>query len=362
MRRFRRAYRAPAAALAVLAGAAVWIRCGSLPRGFLDLTRHASVEVVDRDGRLLSERPSEGGGRVPWLAAADLPPRLVAATLASEDGRLFSHPGVDPLALARVLVHDAAAGRIVESGSTITSQVVKQLSLRSSALERRTVPGKVCEMLLALRLEHRLSKREILALYLNLAPYGNRYKGAAAAARGYFGTDPANLTPAQAAFLAALPQRPTSLDPRRRFEAAGRCQRWVLARMAERGTLSRSDLATARSERLRIDGESRDAIAPRFVFRVLREAQPRVNPASPICRIDTTLDAGLQEDVRGILRAARASLAEHGARHAAVAVLDNRTAEWLAWEGSGGYFDDPERAIDGVTAPRQTGSTLKPFT
>lgn len=353
-----------AAALGVLAGVvglAVWIRCGPLPPGFLDLARHASVEVVDRDGRLLSERPSEAGGRVQWLTAAELPPRLVAATLASEDGRFFSHPGVDPLALARALAHDAAAGRIVEGGSTITAQVVKQLSLRSSP-RRRSLPGKLSETLLALRLEHRLSKREILALYLNLAPYGNRYTGAAAAARGYFGTDPANLTPAQAAFLAALPQRPTSLDPRRRFEAAARRQRWVLARMAERGTLSRSELATARAERLRIDGESRDAIAPHFVFHALREAEARATPASPVRRIETTLDAGLQEDVRGILRAARASLAEHGARHAAVAVLDNRTAEWLAWEGSGGYFDDSEGAIDGVTAPRQPGSTLKPFT
>ena len=348
-----------AAGLTACIGMVAWIRCGPLPDGFLDLSAHTSVEVVARDGRLLSERPSEKGGRVRWLSARDLPPRLVAATLASEDGRFFSHPGVDPLALARALVHDAAAGRIVEGGSTITAQVVKQLSLRSA--RRRTLPGKLSEMLLALRLEHRLEKREILALYLNLAPYGNRYSGAAAAAWGYFGTDPANLTPAQAAFLAALPQRPTALDPRRRFEAAARRQRWVLSRMADRQAISRAELAAALAERLRVETENRDAIAPHFVFHVLEEARS-LSAAEKIRRVETTLDGGLQEDVRGILRAAGASLAEHGARHAAVAVLDNRTAEWLAWEGSGGYFDDAEGAIDGVTAPRQPGSTLKPFT
>src|SRR4029077_11174857 len=122
----------------------------------------------------------------------------------------------------------------------------------------------------------------------------------------------------------------------------------------------RDDLSGALRERLRIVPEERDAIAPHFILHVLRLLGESASPGAP--RIETTLDARLQEEVRGVLRAARPSLAEHGARHAAVAVLDNRTAEWLAWEGSGAFFDDPEGAIDGVTAPRQPGSTLKPFT
>lgn len=342
-----------AGALLCAAAGMVWIRCGPLPAGFLDTAAHTSVEVVARDGRRLSEKPSEKGGRVRWLAPDRLPRRLVAATLAAEDGRFFLHPGVDPFALARALAHDARAGRAVEGGSTLTAQLVKQLSAR-----RRTVPGKLAEMVLALRVEHRLKKNEILAMYLNLAPYGNQFVGAASAARGYFGTDPENLTAAQAAFLAGLPQRPSALDPYRRFAAAAERQRWVLRRMAARGALSEDEARAAATERLSIVREERDAIAPHFVLRVLASGTGR-----PPRRVETTLDAGLQEDVRGILAAARPGLREHGARHVAVAVLDNRSSEWLAWEGSGGFFDGGDGdAIDGVVTPRQPGSTLKPFT
>jgi len=263
------------AVAAPAAGAALWIRCGPLPPGFLDLARHTSIEVVDRHGRLLSERPAGSGGRTRWLSADELPPRLVAATLASEDRRFFAHPGVDPFALARALVHDASARRVVEGGSTITMQVAKLLAAPAQAAaktRRRSLRGKLAEALYALRLEHRLSKREILALYLNLAPYGNRYSGAAAAAHGYFATDPANLTPAQAAFLASLPQRPSALDPRRRFASATKRQRWVLSRLAASRAISPAELATALNERLSIAVEDRDAIAPHFVFRVLKEA------------------------------------------------------------------------------------------
>lgn len=347
----RKAFSLAAAGAAFALG--LWVRCGPLPAGLLDPAAHTSAKIVDRAGRRLSERPSERGGRVRWLAPDRLPPHLVAATLAAEDRRFFSHPGVDPLALARAVAHDVAAGRIVEGGSTVTEQLVKQLSAR-----RRTVPGKLSEMISALRLEHRLSKREILAMYLNVAPYGNQYVGAAAAARGYFATDPENLTVAQAAFLAGLPQRPSAFDPYRSFAAASRRQRRVLARMTAMGILPAAEAAAAERERLRVVREERDAIAPHFVLRVLEPWGDR-----PPRRIETTLDAGLQEDVRGILDAQREGLRLHGAKHVAVAVLDNRTSEWLAWEGSGGYFGGEDGdTIDGVVSPRQPGSTLKPFT
>ncbi|MGA9752701.1 MAG: biosynthetic peptidoglycan transglycosylase, partial [Acidobacteriota bacterium] len=200
------------AALALLA----WVRCGPLPPDLLDEGRHLSARVVDRHGEVLYESLSGAGGRSRWLAAPDaLPPMVVKATLAAEDRRFFRHPGVDPLAVMRAAWDDARAFRIVEGGSTLTQQVVKRLTAR-----RRTVPGKLREMLLALRLEHRLSKREILALYLNLAPYGNQYAGVAGASRGYFGCPPENLTAAQAAFLAGLPQRPSAFDPYRHVDRA----------------------------------------------------------------------------------------------------------------------------------------------
>ena len=188
------------------------MRCGPLPEGFTDPGPHRSVRVLDRRGRLLYESLSERESRSAWLPPGALPPLLVQATLAAEDHRFFHHPGVDPLALVRAALTDLRALRFKEGGSTLTQQAVKQLMER-----RRTVSGKLREMVYALRLEHRLSKQEVLALYLNLAPYGNQYEGVQAASLGYFGCPAANLTagaggvpcgPAPAALRARSLQEP----------------------------------------------------------------------------------------------------------------------------------------------------------
>jgi penicillin-binding protein 1C len=333
--------------------AAAWIRLGPIPTGLLALDEQVSTEVVDRGGVPLYESLSAEGGRSARLRADRLPETLVEATLAAEDRRFFRHAGVDPLALLRAAWHNLKAGRMAEGGSTLTQQTAKILIDRP-----RTVRGKLREMVLALRLEHRLSKRQILALYLSLAPYGNQRMGAEAASRGYFGCPPESLTPAQAAFLAGLPQRPSALDPYRHFDAAVGRQRRVLEQMAEAGYLSAEELERARAERLRLVRDPAAFAAPHFVERVLASV-PSPRPR----RVETTLDASLQAQVRGILDMHRERLRDHGAHAVAVAVLDNRTAEWLAWEGSGDYFDaDHGGAIDGVVSPRQPGSALKPFT
>lgn len=343
-----------AAASVLLVGFLAWVRLGPLPPDLLDLERHASTVVVDRGGVVLYEALSEEGTRSRRLSADDLPETLAEATLAAEDHRFYRHPGVDGLAMVRAAWHDLRAGGLVEGGSTITQQTVKLLTRRP-----RTVAGKLREVLLALRLEHRLSKRRILALYLNLAPYGRQYVGAEAASRGYFGTSARNLTPAQAAFLAGLPQRPTAFDPYTHFDRVSARQQWVLGRMADAGFLTPSALVRARAERLRLLRPSRDFLAPHFVEHVLAEVGRGGAPR----RVETTLDAALQATVEGILERHRERLAAHGAGQVAVAVLDNATGGWLAWEGSGGYFDGRSGGtIDGVVTPRQPGSALKPFT
>jgi penicillin-binding protein 1C len=329
-----------------------WLRLGPLPEGLLDLDRYVSVEIVDRTGEPLYEALSARGQRSRFLQAGELPETLVRATLAAEDARFFRHPGVDPLAVARAVLHNLRATGLREGGSTITQQVAKLLIERP-----RSLAGKLREVVVALRLEHRLDKAEILALYLSLAPYGNQLVGARAASEAYFGCAPANLTAAQAAFLAGLPQRPSALDPDRNLEGALARQRWVLARMGELGLLPSAELERARAERLQLRPRRRDLLAPHFVERV------RAVAPGPVRRVETTLDAVLQAQVRGILAMHAERLRAHGARNVAVAVLDNARAEWLAWEGSGDYFDrDHGGAIDGVVAPRQPGSALKPFT
>lgn len=347
-----------AAGVVGLLGAVAYLRIGPLPPGLLDFRRVESTEVVDRNGATLYEARSGGGDRSRWLDAGQLPQPLIDATIAAEDHRFFSHPGVDPIAIARAAMRDIRARRVLEGGSTITQQVAKLLLARQHGGARRGVAAKLREAVVALRLEHRLTKRELLALYLNLAPYGNSLSGANAASRAYFGHDASLLTPAQAAFLAALPQRPSDYNPYRDPERARLRQQRVIVRMGVLKRLNPAGVREALDERLALVREAPAFLAPHFVQRVLAAAG-----ANPPRRIVTTLDAALQRDVEGIILAAAPTLDRHGAHNVAAVVLDNATGEWLAWEGSGRY-DDPEHggAIDGVVSPRQPGSALKPFT
>jgi penicillin-binding protein 1C len=323
-------------------GVAFWVRLGPIP----PITPDTTPTIVDRNGIILYEPLSSTGTRNEWLN--DVPPSIANATIAAEDRRFEQHLGIDPIAIARAVVHDVVRLRAAEGGSTITQQVAKMLLGNPP----RTIAAKVREAVIALRLEHRYTKRQILALYVNLAPYGEQTIGIARASRRYFACAPDELTIAQSAWLAALPQRPST--PRRALAR----QRVVLVRMKSLRLIDANEYRDARAERLSLDRGLQPTLAPHFVERVrasLGANAPR--------RIETTLDANLQASVRGIIAAERGELLRHGAHSVAVAVLDNRTGEWLAWEGSGNYFGTNfGGAIDGVTTLRQPGSTLKPFT
>jgi penicillin-binding protein 1C len=348
--------------LLVAAGAALlvvtWLRMGPLPAGLIDDTATASTMVVDRRGTPLYEALSGDEARSIRLTAGTLPPMLVAATIAVEDRRFWRHPGVDPVAILRALKTNIAEGRAVEGGSTITQQVAKMLLNRRDPNRTRGLGAKLGEAMIALRLEHRYTKREVLAMYLNLAAYGNQFTGAERASRGYFGVSASMATPAQAAFLAGLPQRPSGFNPHRSRDAAMRRQRSVLRRMSAEGMLTEPEVREAQDERLSFAPLQTRFLAPHFVEMVLA-----ASGASRPPRIETTLDLELQADVAGILRSHRDLLRRHGAANVAVVVLDNERGEWLAWEGSGGYFDGPSGGtINGPLMPRQPGSALKPFT
>ena len=308
-----------------------WVLFGPIP----PIPRVTSPTIVDRNGVVLYEPLGSRGERGMWLA--EVPPNVARATIAAEDRRFQSHVGIDPVAIARAAAHDLRRGALVEGGSTITQQVAKQL-LNSG---NRGFIAKLHESIVALRLERRYTKRAILSMYVNLAPYGNQIRGIGRASSTYFGVAPQELTVAQAAFLAALPQRPGSMPH------AMKRQRYVLAQMHAS--------SEARAERLRFDRGERSVIAQHFIEHVGTGSNPSY--------IRTTLDAKLQRTVQGVIAAHRDDLLRHGAHSVAVAVLDNATGEWLAWEGSGDYFGaNFGGAIDGVTALRQPGSTLKPFT
>ena len=351
--------RRPIIAIVILAAALLaWLRLGPIPAGLLDDLSADSTVVVDRRGVPLYEALSEAGTRNVTLTADRLPPALVAATVAVEDHRFRFHPGVDPIAMARAAAANLTGWRTVEGGSTITQQVAKLLLTRQEPHRRRGVGAKISEAVLAVRLEHRFSKREILAMYLNLASYGNQIAGAERASRAYFGRSSTLLTPAQAAFLAGLPQRPSGFNPYRHREGAIARQHSVLRRMLKSKVLTPAEFSAAQQEHLVLTRTSAPFAAPHLV----KMALDRFGGSRP-GRIETTLDSELQADVAGIIKSRRELLARHGAANVAVVVLDNASADWLAWEGSGDYFDEVYGGtINGPVVARQPGSALKPFT
>ena len=320
----------------------VYIRCGPIDEKLLDPSRFQSPTITDRNGVVLYEPLTKDGLRGQRLS--NIPPNVEHATLAAEDHRFYRHVGIDPIAILRATWTDLVSLRRLEGGSTVSQQTAKLLL----GYPPRTLASKGREAVLALRLEHRFSKHDVLAMYLNVAPYGNQISGIRRASLHYFGCEPENLTIAQSAFLAALPQRP-SVTTKVQWK-------YVVGRMERYRYITEDEARIARAERLRFMNGERRGIAQHYVERVLEQPHDQR-------RIVTSLDAGLQRDVAGIIAAQKQTLINHNAHSVAVLVVDNHTGDYLAYEGSGDYFGENfGGAIDGVTTLRQPGSTLKPFT
>ncbi|MEW6265862.1 MAG: penicillin-binding protein 1C [Thermodesulfobacteriota bacterium] len=334
-------------------GLALWSALELIPDPLLEAgpDPEPSLVVEDRAGRPLREFLSSLEARTQWTGLNDLSPHLVSAALAAEDRRFFYHPGVDPLALARAAWQNLWSGRVLSGASTITMQLARILTPGP-----RTWRQKLLEIALALRLEKTYTKREILEQYLNRAPCGNLANGLPAAARLYLGKSPAVLSPAEAAFLMALPQAPGALNPYRGHKAALVRRNQILDRMAESGRLSPDEAQRARIEPLHLSRRGQVFFAPHFTTYV-RSLLPR----AAAHRARTTLDLDLQLAVERLTAQAVTQAGGQGLNQAAVIILDHRTREVLAWVGSKDFFEDREGQNDGVLAKRQPGSALKPF-
>ncbi len=200
--------------------------------------------ALDRNGALLrAYLTSEGRWRLP-ATREDVDPRYLEVLLAYEDKRFFAHRGVDPPAIARAAFQLVSQGRVVSGGSTLTMQVARLLEPR----QRRSLDAKIRQAVRAVQLERALSKDEILATYLTLAPYGGNLEGVRAASLAYFGREPRRLTLGQAALLVALPQAPEARRPDRFPEAAKRARDRVLDRIAGNGVFSDAEIARAKEE------------------------------------------------------------------------------------------------------------------
>jgi penicillin-binding protein 1C len=310
-----------------------------------------SLELTDRHGTPLREAPvEERFARV--VSLRDVPPHLIHAVLAAEDKRFFGHGGIDVLALGRAVVGNVCHGRVTSGASTITQQLVKIADPRP-----RTMITKVIEAARALRLEQLWTKEQILEAYVNRIDFGNLNVGIAAAADYYFGKPLADLSGAEAAFLAGLPKNPTRLNPHACFARAKHRQETVLRRMEINQWLTADTRKLAVNEKLRLRARQRIFRAPHFVDLALREV-----PVGSASSLATTLDLDLNRFVEDAVRAQLAKLRSKEVRDSAVVVLDNRTGDVLALVGSGSYFAPGTGQVNGAVARRSAGSTFKPFT
>lgn len=328
-----------------------------LPDGLDSPARtHPPVQLLDRNGQSLRLIPDPVVGLARPLAEADIPPSIVLATLAAEDARFYRHPGFDPLATTRALGQWIRHRRVISGASTLTQQLVKLGHPRP-----RNLRTKLIELVLAARLELDWDKDRILRAYLARIDYGNRNTGLASAAQHYFGKHPRSLTLAESAFLAGIPQAPTRLNPRLRFQRTKARQEWILNRCHALGWVDEATLARALAEPIRILPAAPVSRAPHFVEFTLARLPPTI-PANPAPPIRTTLDPGLQEVCERAIQDQLDRLAHHNAHEAAVVIIHNPTGEILAMVGSPDWSEPNRGQVNGTLARRSPGSALKPFT
>jgi penicillin-binding protein 1C len=314
--------------------------------------RFASSEAVllDRRGAVLHERRVDARARrLAWTPLAEIAPGLAETVVASEDRRFRSHGGVDAIALAGAL-RDTALGRQRRGASTITMQLAARLdpALRAAPTVRGAF-AKWRQMRAARALERRLTKDEILEAYLNLVSFRGELEGVATAARGLFDRSPDALGEAESAILAALLPAPNA-----RAEAVARRACGIAARQRAEAPCeairARTETALAAAPVLRPAASG----APHLAARLLTGSGPSRE------RVRTTLDARLQARVTEVLRRHVEEIRDRNARDAAALVADNATGEILAWVGGIGRAASAPH-VDAVRAPRQAGSSLKPF-
>ena len=312
---------------------------------------HSSV-LEARDGSLLGARIAfDGQWRFP--ATHTVPEKFATAVIAFEDKRFRGHPGVDPLALARAVRTNIRAGKVVSGGSTITMQVIRM----SRGSPSRTYWQKFIEAVLALRLEVGTEKDEVLALYAANAPFGGNVVGLEAASWRYFGRGPDDLSWAEAAMLAVLPNNPSAVHPGRGRSALLEKRNRLLRRLGEEGVIGDAELGLALLERLPEEPRPLPRAAPHLLQSLASEA------AGTGRRYASTLDATLQYAVGDIVARQSRTLASLGIRHAAAVVIDNRSFDVLAYVGNcqWGVEEGSGFAIDLIRRPRSTGSILKPL-
>ena len=322
-----------------------WLCC--LPRDLFCGLPYSTV-VTDRSGVLLGARTADDGQwRFP--PRKQVPPRYATALIQFEDRYFRWHPGVDPLAVCRAVRDNLRSGHVTSGGSTLSMQVI-----RLSRRRERTLWQKAVEAVMATRLELRYSKNRILALYASHAPFGGNVVGLDAAAWRYFGVAPEDLSWAEAATLAVLPNAPSSIHPGKGREQLLNKRNRLLKRLLVHGDIDGQTYRDACLEPLPDAPHPLPSLAFHQVERAWREQRGT--------RVVSSLDAGLQARVEEVTDRWSDRLAAEDVADLAAVVLDLKTGEPVAYVGNASLRRSrPGREVDIAAKPRSTGSILKPF-
>ena len=305
--------------------------------------------LESRDGQLLGARiAADGQWRFP--ASDSVPEKFATCIVTFEDKRFWHHPGVDPLAIARALRLNTRQGEVRSGASTLTMQTIR-LSRKNPP---RTIPEKIWEMVLALRLEAYTSKDEILALYAAHAPFGGNVVGLDAAAWRYFGRPADELSWAESATLAVLPNAPALIHPGSRRDLLLNKRNFLLDKLCENGVLDPLECELAREEPLPDKPWPLPEIAYHYLETLRKQQGDHL--------YESSLDYALQQRAEAVIHRHHEVFATNEVFNLAALILDVHTGEPLAYVGNAGHTSRAHGDnVDVVQAPRSSGSTLKPL-
>ena len=312
-----------------------------------DIEKRYSTSILDANGKLMDVFLNEDEQ---WQlkVEGDVPDNLREAVLTCEDKNFYTHHGVDILAIGRAFKNNLL-GRKRSGASTITMQVAKL-----AIPKKRTYFNKFVEIIHSLKIDTALDKETILKLYLNNAPYGGNIVGYGTAARMYFQKDPNNLSWAECALLAVLPNSPGAMNVEKNRERLINKRNNLLDKLYAKGRLTEQQLELSKREPLPNERYSFERVAPHLARRLYNRSTDKV--------IRTTIDYNLQKRMQEIVRSYVDFTHSEGITNAAMLVVENRTRNVKAYIGSQEFMDmENEGQVDGVIARRSPGSILKPF-
>lgn len=327
---------------------------------------------LDRNGELLWQDTGNEDYRL-VVDAEDISPYMYKATVAIEDKNFYNHPGVDFSALVRA-TFSTLSGRGVQGGSTLTQQLIKQVyfSDEAASANRGGITRKIKELILAIELEKMYNKDQILTMYLNQSPYGGRRNGVESASRTYFGKSAKDLTLAESALLAAVPNNPGVLNPYNEYgnEMLIERQHKVLDDMVSMGYITSEEANSAKEVAIldTIQPESNqyaDMLAPHFVLEVKKQLEEKYGIQTMRAggwTVKTTLDKRAQKIAEDAIDVGETYTYTNGSDDLAIVSLDVETSQVIAMVGSidffNGSFGEVNVTTDSLIEP---GSTIKPI-